>query len=150
MLETLLITTAETPQTHRETTPTTRTTNTLTERTVTSVLPIRTLEKTVGCSTCDVCKRRIQKGYQRAVCINCVKERHLQCTALSHSEREAIRYGDHGWAWYGTCMGPSIVQMSNIDPVQNEVKDAGIKTRNDNEDVAPKHGGHPVPNAPGK
>ena len=47
-------------------------------------------------------------------------------------------------------MGPSIVQRNDIDPVQKEVKDAGIKTGNDNEDVAPKHGGHPVPNAPDK
>ena len=47
-------------------------------------------------------------------------------------------------------MGPSIVQRNDIDPLQTEVKYAGIGKGNGNVEVAPNHGGHPVPNAPGK
>ena len=50
-----------------ETTPTTRTTNTPTEGSVPSAMPIRTLAKTEGCFTCDVCKRSTRNGYVKTV-----------------------------------------------------------------------------------
>ena len=73
-------------------------TNTLTERTVPSVLPILTLETTVGCSTCDACKRSIKKGYPRAVCSNC----NVQVSAILNERRSAmatvaVRAGERTW-----------------------------------------------------
>ena len=117
-----------------------RTTDTLTERTVPLVLPIRTLTTTVGCSTCDVCKRSIRKGYPWAVCSKCIKERHLQCTGLRRSEREAIRDGDHSSACCGMNVGPSVVQRNDIDPLQTNVKDEFMGTGNGSKEVAPNLG----------
>ena len=79
MGKTALITTTEIPLTPNETTPTettptTRTTNALTERTVPSVLPIRTLATTAGCSTCDVDKRSIRKYYHGRSAANAIKK----------------------------------------------------------------------------
>ena len=102
--------------------------HTLTERTVPSVLPIRTLATMVGCFTCHVCKCSIKKGYPRAVCSNCNKERRLQCTGLRRSKRETIRDGENSWACRVTNVGPSIVQRNDIDPQQTKVKDASIGT----------------------
>ena len=131
-----------------EMTLTTRTTNTLSQRTVPTVLPIRTLPMTVQYSTCGIFKRSIL--YPRAGGSNCNKERHLQCTGLRRSEREAIRDGDHIWACCVANVGPSIVQRNNIDPLRTEVTDEGIRTGNGNDEVVPNLvRGRPVPNALG-
>ena len=81
------------------------------------------------------------KGYPRAVCSNCNKERRLKCTGLRRSEREAIRDCDHSWACCGSNVDPSIMQRNDVVPLQTEVKDAGITTGNCNEEVTLNLGG---------
>ena len=96
---------------------------------------------------CNVCKRSIRKGYPRAVCSNCNKERHRQCTGFRRYEREAISDGDHSWACCGTNVGRSILQWNDIDPLQTKVKDAGIGNGNVMKRSHRTLGGHPVPKA---
>ena len=129
------MTMAETLLTPEETVPTIRTTNMPTVRTVLSAMLIQSLASVVGCSTHDVCKRSIQKGYTWAVCSNCARGRHIQYTDLCNFEREAIHDSNHCWACCGTNMGPSIVQRTDMESLQEEMKDAVISTRNGNEEV---------------
>ena len=148
IVEMTLMTSADPLPTPVETTPITWPTNTPTGSMVSSALPILTLSKTVGCTNCDLCRHSIRKGYLWPVYIICMRDRHLQCTDLCRSEREAIWDGDHSWACYGTNAWPTFMRRNDTEPLQMEVKDADIG--NSNEDVAPNLWGHPVPNAPGK
>ena len=86
--------------------------------------------------------RSVERGWGYLSCegrisTNFTRERHQQCAGLCRSEREAILYGDHSWAYCGTNVELFIVRREDIDQLQTEVREAGIGPENSNEDVTP-------------
>ena len=64
--------------------------------------------------------RSVERGWGYILCEGMIstdftRERHQQCAGLCRSEREAIRDGDHSWAFCGTRVGLFIVRREDID-----------------------------------
>ena len=123
-----------------------------------------------GIERCSVCRKGIRLHQHRAICNLCSSPCHLPSTQLPHNDRDKLKTGDkqwsciqttiqdiflnitanggddrddgyHSWVCCGTEVGSSIVQRKDVDPLQTEVKDAGIGTGNSKKGAMPNIGG---------